>query len=71
MDREVLSFRPSERSSPSGRPIPTTAVAELRDSRYDGMNVRDSARWAGVATTTAFTYAVARDHPPPRCSGGG
>jgi hypothetical protein len=35
------------------------------------MNVRDVARWAGVATTTAFTYAVAKDHPPPRCSGGG
>jgi hypothetical protein len=66
MDREALSSRPS----PSGRPIPTTAVAELRDSRYDG-TVRDVARWAGVATTTAFTYAVAKNHPPPTCSGGG
>jgi AcrR family transcriptional regulator len=38
------------------------AAAEAREHGYDGMTVRSSARRAGVAPATAYTYFASKDH---------
>jgi AcrR family transcriptional regulator len=38
------------------------AVAEVRDTGYDGLTVRGVARRAGVAAATAYTYFTSKEH---------
>ena len=38
------------------------ALAELREHGYEGLTVRNSARRAGVAAATAYTYFGSKDH---------
>lgn len=38
------------------------AVAEVRETGYDGLTVRNVARRAGVAPATAYTYFASKDH---------
>jgi AcrR family transcriptional regulator len=38
------------------------AAAEAREHGYEGMTVRSSARRAGVAPATAYTYFASKDH---------
>ncbi len=37
-------------------------VAEVRQSGYENLSIRDVARRAGVAAATAYTYFASRDH---------
>ncbi len=37
-------------------------VAEVRESGYEGLSIRDVARRAGVAAATAYTYFSSKDH---------
>lgn len=37
-------------------------VAEVSESGYDGLSIRDVARRAGVAAATAYTYFASKDH---------
>ena len=52
----------------SGRPADTVsalvdaAVAEVADSGYDGLTVRNVARRAGVSPATAYTYFASKEH---------
>jgi AcrR family transcriptional regulator len=37
-------------------------VAEVRESGYENLSIRDVARRAGVAAATAYTYFASKDH---------
>jgi AcrR family transcriptional regulator len=64
----VSSSALTTRRQLSGRPADTVAalvdaaVAEVADTGYDGLTIRNVARRAGVSPATAYTYFASKEH---------
>lgn len=52
----------SERQADTVQRLADATVAEVRDTGYDGLTVRNVARRAGVAPATAYTYFSSKEH---------
>ncbi len=59
---ESTRRRLTERQAGTVRRLTDAAVAELRETGYDGLTVRNVARRAGVAPATAYTYFASKNH---------
>ena len=80
---EPTRRRLTERQADTVRRLTDAAVAEVGETGYDGLTVRNVARRAGVAPATAYTYFASKNHlitevfwrrlsalPPVRAGGG-
>ncbi|GAB3656060.1 TetR/AcrR family transcriptional regulator [Actinocorallia lasiicapitis] len=52
----------TERQADTVRRLTEAAVAEVGETGYDGLTVRNVARRAGVAPATAYTYFASKNH---------
>lgn len=59
---EPTRRRLTERQADTVRRLTDAAVAEVRETGYDGLTVRNVARRAGVAPATAYTYFASKNH---------
>ncbi len=59
---ESTRRRLTERQAGTVRKLTEAAVAEVRETGYDGLTVRNVARRAGVAPATAYTYFASKNH---------
>lgn len=59
---ESTRRRLTERQAETVRRLTEAAVAEVRETGYEGLTVRNVARRAGVAPATAYTYFASKNH---------
>ncbi|WP_106396738.1 TetR family transcriptional regulator [Actinocorallia populi] len=59
---ESTRRRLSDRQADTVRRLTDATVAEVRETGYDGLTVRNVARRAGVAAATAYTYFTSKNH---------
>ncbi|MFD0691217.1 TetR/AcrR family transcriptional regulator [Actinomadura fibrosa] len=59
---EPTRRRLTERQADTVRRLTDAAVAEVRETGYEGLTVRNVARRAGVAPATAYTYFASKNH---------
>jgi AcrR family transcriptional regulator len=59
---ESTRRRLTDRQADTVRRLAEAAVAEVRETGYDGLTVRNVARRAGVAPATAYTYFASKNH---------
>jgi AcrR family transcriptional regulator len=59
---EPTRRRLTERQADTVRRLTEAAVAELRETGYEGLTVRNVAKRAGVAPATAYTYFGSKNH---------
>ncbi len=50
------------RQAETVRRLTEAGIAEIRETGYEGLSIRDVARRAKVAAATAYTYFVSKDH---------
>ncbi|GAA3213018.1 helix-turn-helix domain-containing protein [Actinocorallia longicatena] len=59
---ESTRRRLTDRQADTVRRLTEAAVAEVRETGYEGLTVRNVARRAGVAPATAYTYFASKNH---------
>ncbi|GAA2718904.1 TetR family transcriptional regulator [Actinocorallia aurantiaca] len=59
---ESTRRRLTDRQADTVRRLTEATVAEVRETGYDGLTVRNVARRAGVAAATAYTYFASKNH---------
>ncbi|MEO5877729.1 MAG: helix-turn-helix domain-containing protein [Streptosporangiaceae bacterium] len=61
-EHESTRRRLTDRQADTVRRLTEATVAEVRETDYDGLTVRNVARRAGVAPATAYTYFTSKNH---------
>jgi AcrR family transcriptional regulator len=59
---ESTRRRLTERQADTVRKLTDAAVAEIRETGFEGLTVRNVAKRAGVAPATAYTYFASKNH---------
>jgi AcrR family transcriptional regulator len=59
---EPTRRRLTERQADTVRKLTDAAVAEIRETGFEGLTVRNVAKRAGVAPATAYTYFASKNH---------